>query len=88
LNALQAARALKVVSDDPGAFVSKANLLQGKAERESLCAPALVPDTGLNWMSTDFSGRRDAAGYAKLQARINGAGADAALARPLAVNER
>lgn len=70
LDALQAARALKLVQDDPAAFVSENKLLKGDG-REIVRAPYVKADRRLNWMSTDFSGRRSPAGYLRLQASLN-----------------
>lgn len=72
LDPLQAARALKVVTEDPEVFVSKSELRSSADEREILFPPMIVPDAGLNWISTDFSGRRDQLGYERLQALVNG----------------
>jgi hypothetical protein len=71
LNPLQAARALKVVTDAPDQFVSKSELQSGVDVREIVCTPMAVPDKALNWISTDFSGRRDQLGYDRLQSALN-----------------
>src|SRR3546814_16689434 len=39
--------------------------------REIICTPLAVPDKALNWISTDFSGRRDQLGYDRLQNAVN-----------------
>src|SRR3546814_1337631 len=67
LDPLQSARALKAVSDAPDQFVSKSELHSGLDVREIICTPLAVPDKALNWISTDFSGRRDQLGYDRLQ---------------------
>lgn len=71
LDPIQAARALKTVSADPAQFVSKSELHSTIDTREIICAPMVVPDKNLNWISTDFSGRRDQLGYEKLQSAVN-----------------
>jgi hypothetical protein len=77
LDAIQAARTLKVVSDDPDLFVAKARLASKKS-RETLQKPIVVRDSGLNWMATDFSGRRAPQSYEVLKGRVNGQGDSAA----------
>src|SRR3546814_15282571 len=48
LDPLQAARALKAVSDAPDQFVSKSELHSGLDVREIICTPLAVPDKALN----------------------------------------
>src|SRR3546814_2230111 len=82
LDPLQSARALKAVSDAPDQFVSKSELHSGLDVREIICTPLAVPDKALNWISTDFSGRRDQLGYDRLQNAVNPRGqGEQALAR-------
>lgn len=84
LDAAQAALTLSVVQADPEAFVSREALLSGAGERETLGAPFVVPDAGLSWITTDFSGRRNAQAYEALRARINsGLQVDLSQARPM-----
>lgn len=71
LDAIQAARALKVVRDDPDTFVAKSKLVSRKA-RETLQSAIVVRDVDLNWMATDFSGRRAAQAYEILRSRVAG----------------
>lgn len=71
LDAVQAARVLKVVSDDPETFVAKGKLVSKKA-RETLQRPIAIRDSSLNWMATDFSGRRAAQAYEILRQRVGG----------------
>src|SRR3546814_8345653 len=47
LDPLQAARALKAVSDAPDQFVSKSELHSGLDVREIICTPLAVPDKAL-----------------------------------------
>ncbi len=72
LNALQAARSLAIVQGNPKEFVSEAQLLSGAKGREELLAPLVIPDMGLNWIATDFSGRRSVKGYERLASLLNG----------------
>jgi hypothetical protein len=74
LDALQAARALKIVSDDPDKFVSKSELLSGVDAREVTFPPLAIPDRKLNWISTDFSGRRNHQGYEHLRSVLGQVG--------------
>lgn len=67
LDAIQAAIVLKNVRDNPDDFVAKGELLSGPKVRESARDPMVVPDMALNWISTDFTGRRNQRGYARLQ---------------------
>jgi hypothetical protein len=71
LSAIQAARTLVVVEADPEAFVDKGALFSSLEVRETLCPAFIVPDHGLNWISTDFSGRRSKDGYERLQELLN-----------------
>lgn len=77
LDAVQAARALRLVREDPEAYVSKDRLLKGTG-RETLLPPIVIADTSLNWIATDFSGRRATAAYEQLRQRINEVGSQPA----------
>lgn len=71
LDAMQAARVLTIVEKNPSGFITTSALLSSADTRETTGLPFIVPDAGLNWISTDFSGRRSAAGYERLQNEIN-----------------
>lgn len=71
LDAYQAARVLHLVKEEPETFVAMGQLLHGRDGRERLNTPIVVPDKGLNWISSDFSGRRSQAGYDILRQRLN-----------------
>lgn len=75
LDALQAARVLMLVKENPAAYVSEKQLLSGDG-REHLQQPYVKPDRRLNWISTDFSGRRSHTGYQRLKANLNVAHGD------------
>lgn len=73
LDAIQAARVLTIVEKDPAGFVATSALLSGALQKETLCPPFIVPDSGLNWISTDFSGRRSSQGFERLRDEMNAA---------------
>lgn len=70
LDAVQAARVLRLVREEPEAYVAKDRLLKG-AGRETLLPAVVVADSSLNWITTDFSGRRHGPGYERLRQRLN-----------------
>lgn len=70
LDPLQAVRVLRLVRENKDAYVSGRMLASGTA-RETLGQPMIVPDVGLNWIPTDLTGRRNAAGYESLRSSIN-----------------
>jgi hypothetical protein len=78
LDAVQAARVLAIVREDPDHFVSKERLLHGNA-RESLMPPVVIADATLSWITTDFSGRRAVGGYERLSSRLNSVGSSPAV---------
>lgn len=74
LDAIQAARVLRLVREDPEAYVSKDRLLKGTG-RETLMPAIVIADSSLNWIATDFSGRRASSAYEQLKQRLNESGA-------------
>lgn len=71
LDAIQAARVFRMVSEAPEEYVAKVQLLSGRRGRETLGRPMVVRDTALNWISTDFTGRRSGQGFEKLREGLN-----------------
>lgn len=72
LDAIQAARALALVEDSPETFVNMSALVSGPNGRETLCAPIVVADTGLSWIGSDLTARRNAVAYERLRMGLNG----------------
>lgn len=70
LDATQAAHALASVRAAPEKFVSAADLLSSKDARETILPAFAIPDTGLNWISTDFTGRRNHTAYEQMRAAL------------------
>ncbi len=71
LDAVQAGKVLRLVEQDKERFVDARQLMVTKDSKESLYPAFIVPDSGLNWISTDFCGRRSETGYRHLQAELN-----------------
>ncbi|AXK44100.1 hypothetical protein [Erythrobacter aureus] len=71
LDAVQAGKVLRLVEQDKSRFVDASQLMAGSNSKETLHPAFIVPDSGLNWISTDFNGRRSAEGYKHLQAELN-----------------
>ena len=71
LDAVQVAHCFELVKRDPSRFVDAGQLLSGNKGRENILDPMILPDSRLNWMTTDFEGRRNAREYEKMRSTLN-----------------